>query len=136
MLHEIGHGLNFANAANETTGEIPVPTGATEPFGDIYSQYTMDVTTGKVWNAMTAGERAASALNVRKVSWSGLHVKLDERRVLERGEPAVKVLQPAGLGPLMLGTASFGPPLTARGLTGERASSPRARPAATAARRS
>jgi hypothetical protein len=118
VLHEIGHGLNFANAVNETTGAIPAPAGATEPFGDIYSQYTTDVTTNKGWNAMTAAERAASALNVRKVSWSGLHVKLNHRSVLERGEPNARVLSPAALGSLMVGPASFGPPLDARGVTG------------------
>jgi hypothetical protein len=119
VLHEIGHGLNFANAVNETTGAIPVPDGATEPFGDIYSQYTEDVTTSKGWNDMTAAERAASAINVRKVSWTGLHVRQSQHKVLEKGEPAVRVLQPAVLGSLMLGTASFGPPLTAKGLTGD-----------------
>ncbi len=118
VLHEMGHGLNFANAVNETTGAMPAPAGATEPYGDIYSQYTMDVTTGKVWNAMTDAERAASAINIRKVSWSGLHVKLSQNRVLERGEPTVKVLSPRALGALMLGEASFGPALTGRGVRG------------------
>jgi hypothetical protein len=119
VLHEIGHGLNFANAVNEASGAIPAPAGATDPFGDIYSQWTLDVTTGKTWNAMTAAERASSAVNVRKVSWSGLNVEKSKRRVLERGEPAVRVLQPASLGTLMLGAASFGQPLTAAGLTGD-----------------
>jgi hypothetical protein len=67
---------------------------------------------------MTPAERAASAINVRHVSWSGLHVKLDQHRVLERGEPAVRVLSPAGGGILMLGEAAFGPPLSGTGVTG------------------
>ena len=119
VLHEIGHGLNFANAVNEQTGTIPVPDGATVPFGDIYSQYTMDVTTNRIWNQMTDAERAASAINIRKVSWNGLHVELNKRRVLDRGEPAVNVLSPAALGTLMLGDAAFGPPLTPSGVTGD-----------------
>jgi hypothetical protein len=117
VLHEIGHGLNFGNAVNEATGSIPTPD-PTVAFGDVFSQYTMDVTTNKGWNTMTAAERAVSAINVRNVSWSGLHVKLNQHRVLERGEPAVRVLSPPGSGPLMLGEASFGPPLTSTGVTG------------------
>lgn len=118
VLHEIGHGLNFANAVNEATGAIPIPTGETAPFGDIYSQYTMDVTTGKTWNAMTPAERAISALNARRVSWSGLHTKLNQYKVLERGEPAVRLTSIAGTTAAMLGTSSFGPPLTATGTRG------------------
>jgi hypothetical protein len=119
VLHEIGHGLNFANAVNETTGTIPIPTGATEPFGDIYSQYTIDVTTNKIWNAMTDTERAASAINVRKVSWDGLNVQKVKKQVLDKGEPGLRVVSPSVLGTLMLGTASFGPALTSKGLTGD-----------------
>ncbi|MBY0492994.1 MAG: peptidase [Cyanobacteria bacterium] len=118
VLHEMGHGLNFANAVDETTGAIPTPAGATEPFGDIYSQYTQDVTTGKTWNAMSAAERAASAINVRKVSWNGLHVELAKHKVLKKGEPGVRMLTPPSTSPLMLGEAAFGPPLTAAGVTG------------------
>jgi hypothetical protein len=118
VLHEIGHGLNFANAVNESTGAIPTVDPAIN-FGDIYSQYTLDVTTGKAWNEMTAAERATSAINVRKVSWSGINVEKAKRGVLERGEPAVRVLQPASLGTLMIGAAAFGPPLTPAGVTGD-----------------
>ena len=118
VLHEMGHGLNFANAVNETDGSIPVPTGATTAFGDIYSQYTQDVTTGKTWNSMTAAERATSALNVRHVSWSGLNLKLNQYKVLERGEPAVRLTSGGATVTAMLGSASFGPALTATGTTG------------------
>ena len=113
VLHELGHGLGFANFVNEATGTLAggVP--------DVYSQYTLDVTTNKIWNNMTNAERAASALNVRKVSWSGLHVNQAVPGVLSPGEPAVTVLSPAALGSLMLGTASFGAPLTAAGVTGD-----------------
>ncbi len=118
VLHEMGHGLNFANAVNEVDGSIPVPVGATGAFGDIYSQYTMDVTTGRTWNAMTPAERAASALNVRHVSWSGLHLKLNQYKVLERGEPAVRLTAGGTTVPVMLGRAAFGPALTATGTAG------------------
>jgi hypothetical protein len=113
VLHELGHGLGFANFVNESTGQF------TAGFPDIYSQYTLDVTTNKIWNSMTVAERIASAINVRKVSWSGLHVNAAVPGVLSPGEPAVTVLSPGGLGPFMLGTASFGAPLTGAGVTGD-----------------
>lgn len=119
VLHEIGHGLNFANAVNELTGTIPIPAGQAGPFSDVYSQYTLDVTTNKIWGEMTDAERAMSALNVRKVSWNGLQVKRAVPRVLARGEPFMRVNNPASLGMLMVGTAAFGAPLTAAGLTGD-----------------
>ena len=120
-LHELGHGLGFANFVDETTGtQFGAPT-ATPPVPrgpDIYSQYTLDVSTNKNWNVMNDAERLASAINIRKVSWDGLHVNADTRRVLSKGEPAVVVLTPAGLGPFMFGVAAFGSPITANGVSG------------------
>jgi hypothetical protein len=119
VLHEMAHGLNFANAVNEVTGTIPTPpTAPPGTFSDIYSQYTLDVTTDKVWGAMTNAERAASAINARNVSWSGVHVRRAVPLVLSRGEPVLRVHTPALLGTLMVGTATFGAPLTSAGLSG------------------
>jgi hypothetical protein len=109
VLHELGHGLGFSNFVNEATGTL---NGG---LPDIYSQYTLDVTTGKTWNAMTDAERAASAVNVRKVSWNGLNVKKDVPKVLQLGEPFVTI---NGGPTLMFGPAAFGAPLTAAGITG------------------
>jgi hypothetical protein len=112
VLHELGHGLGFANFANEAAGTL------FQGGKDIYSQYTLDVTTNKVWNDMTDAERQASAINVRKVSWSGINTKKDVPDVLSPGEPFVRI---NGATPqiLMLGTAAFGNPLTAAGVTGD-----------------
>jgi hypothetical protein len=110
VLHELGHGLGFSNFVNEATGTL---NGG---LPDIYSQYTVDVTTNKIWNAMTNAERQASAVNVRKVSWSGLNVKKDVPKVLAFGEPFVSI---NGGAPLMFGTAAFGAALTAAGVTGD-----------------
>ena len=41
VLHELGHGLGFANFVNEATGRVR------GDLRDIYSQYTLDVTTGQ-----------------------------------------------------------------------------------------
>ncbi len=106
VLHELGHGLGFANFVNESTGTL---NGG---FPDIFSQYTLDVSTGKIWNEMTVPERAASAINVRKVSWNGLHVNEAVPHVLEPGEPALRVNSPS-LGAFAVGDAAFGPPVGA-----------------------
>lgn len=112
LLHELGHGLGFSNFVDDTTGELA------DGEADIYSQYTLDVTTGKVWNAMTDAERVASSINVRKVSWNGVNVKKDVPKVLERGEPFFR--NNTANGPLlMIGPASFGASLTIAGVTAD-----------------
>jgi hypothetical protein len=113
VLHELGHGLGFANFVDDETGELFLDTP------DIYSQYTLDVTTNKKWNEMTDAERMASSINIRKVSWDGVNVKKDVPKVLERGEPFVGVRRPASLGRFMFGPAAFGPELTPAGVRGE-----------------
>jgi hypothetical protein len=113
VLHELGHGLGFANFVNESTGALFAG------YPDVYSEYTFDVVTGKIWNEMTVAERQVSAVNVRRVSWSGLHVNEAVPGVLSYGVPFVGFSTPAGLGPFMLGTASFGAPLVSPGVTGD-----------------
>lgn len=111
VLHEMGHGLGFANLVNEATGTLNSNTP------DIYSQYTLDVDTNKIWNEMTNAERAASAINTRKVSWNGVNVNRQVPFVLHRGEPQLRVVAPAGLGPYMVGPAGFGAQILAPGIT-------------------
>jgi len=113
VLHELGHGLGFANAVTEATGARPLG------LGDVYSEYTLDVSTFKGWNEMTDAERAASAVNTRHVSWSGINVNRAVPKVLDRGEPIMTVSSPAGLGPYAVGTASFGTALTSSGVSGQ-----------------
>ncbi|HKU17316.1 MAG TPA: PA domain-containing protein [Steroidobacteraceae bacterium] len=112
VLHELGHGLGFSNFIDDTTGELA------DGEVDIYSKYTLDVTTGKTWDAMTDAERAASSINVRKVSWNGINVTKDIPKVLEFGEPFFRNV--TANGPLlMIGPASFGPALTIAGTTAQ-----------------
>ena len=113
ILHELGHGLGFQNFVNETTGTFQ------SGLPDIYSRYTLDVATNQHWTEMTIPERIASAINVRKVSWSGINVNAAVPDVLKPGEPSAVVVSPAGLGALAIGDASFGPQLTEAGVTGE-----------------
>ena len=114
ILHEIGHGLGVANFVNEETGTL------LDDRSDVYSQYTLDVTTNQNWNQMTDAQRQTSAINVRHVSWTGLNVTKAAPAVLAPGEPTMFVLSsPTPAAPLPLGDASFGARLTAGGITGE-----------------
>lgn len=112
VLHELGHGLGFANFVDETSGARLLNRD------DIYSHYTLDVSTDRIWNGMTDAERKTSAVNLRRVSWSGLHVNADVPQVLIPGEPYVGLTGAPGLSALMVGAAGFGPALTAPGATG------------------
>lgn len=68
---------------------------------------------------MTDAERAASALNARKVVWSGANVTA-ATSILSPGTPQLAVLSPSGVaGAYNVGTAAFGPPLASPGLAGE-----------------
>lgn len=113
VLHEMGHGLGFSNQVNEGSGALLAGVG------DVFSQYTIDDSTGKIWNTMTDAERAASALNIRKVSWTGINVKKDTPNVLEPGEPALIGNSPGFSGAFLFGVAGFGPTLDATGVTGD-----------------
>jgi hypothetical protein len=113
ILHELGHGLGVANFVDEASGTLLAG------LPDVYSQYTLDVTTNRNWNQMTNSERAASAINVRHVSWAGVNVNAAVPGVLSPGEPSLVVLSSTPLQVLPIGDASFGAPLTSEGITGE-----------------
>jgi hypothetical protein len=113
VLHEMGHGLGFSNLVDETTGSLFLDSP------DLFSQYTIDDSTNKIWNNMTNAERAASALNLRKVSWNGLHVKNDTPSVLQPGEPALVGHSPGFDDAYMFGTAQFGPQVSSPGITAD-----------------
>jgi hypothetical protein len=114
LLHEFGHGLGFANFVNEATGSRPLG------FGDVFSQYTLDVSNGLLWSQMTTGEQLrTSAINTNKVVWSGRHANALGDSMLAFGTPLVTVNSPASLGFFRLGGAAFGPALTSPGVTGE-----------------
>jgi len=114
LLHEFAHGLGFSSFTSPTTGEMLLgqPT--------VYDKFYFDLTTGKFREQMTDAERVASAINVRNVAWVGREVTESVREVLQRGTPVLTVRAPAAVaGAYQVGTASFGPALTAAGVTGK-----------------
>ena len=114
LLHEIGHGLGFANFVNETTG---VSSGG---IRDIFAFYTLDTRTGKYWPQMTNAEIVASSINHNRVVWDGLHVTDGVPGTWAPGTPLVTInapVDPANLGTFRLGIAQFGPAITSPGIT-------------------
>lgn len=111
LLHEFAHGLGFASFIDETKG-TPI-----RGLVDIYSAHLLDTTTGKTWDAMSSAQRKASAINPRNVVWTGQNVLANVTNVLQLGTPLLKELSPTAAD-YQVGTASFGPAVTAQGVTG------------------
>jgi hypothetical protein len=114
LLHEFAHGLGFgvhpyAALFSKFRGK-----------GDVYTHYVFDVTAGKSWGEMTDEERDASLTNTRNVVWNGINVGKATGKSLKRGTPVLRVTGPDAIaGDYYVGTASFGAPLNAAGVSGE-----------------
>jgi hypothetical protein len=112
VLHELGHGLGFANFVNEATGTNLA--GRT----DIYARQTFDNTVGLFWDQMTNAQRQASAINFGNVVWTGPNVTAGVPSVLNFGTPLLRVEPPSAIAGLkQFGTAAFGPPIGAPPIT-------------------
>jgi hypothetical protein len=114
LIHEFAHGLGFSSFVDETNGsEIRGMT-------DTYSRQLKDITSGKTWDIMTNAERKASAVNFRKVAWTGATVTAAVPQVLALGVPSLIVNSPASIARAYdVGLADFGPQPTSPGITGD-----------------
>ncbi len=109
VMHEIGHGLGFANFVNEVNGALQ------SGYSDVFTNRTYDVTKGKTWGQMTQAERAASAINDRNVVWIGDNVT-SQAQTLLAPRPSLVVLTPASLkSSIEVQAAAFGPSLSDNG---------------------
>ena len=110
LQHEMGHGLGFQTFTNGTTGAF---NGG---FPAIWDHYLFATAAGKTWKDATAAERAASAISVTGLVWSGPMVTNAVPSVLRQGQAALLV-SGAGAGSVAgqytVGEASFGQPLNA-----------------------
>jgi hypothetical protein len=114
LLHEFGHGLGFQTFTSGTTG---APLGG---FPSVYDHFLLDNTQNLLWSEMTNAQRQASALNSRQVAWTGSNVTANVPAVLTSYAPRMVLAAPASVaGNYAVGNASFGPPLTSSGVTGE-----------------
>jgi hypothetical protein len=112
VLHELAHGLGFSAFVNSSTGANFA--GRT----DIYSKFAFDNTIGLLWTNMTNAQRQASAINFSNLVWTGSNVTAGVPSVLNFGSPVVRVDSPAPIaGSKQFGTAAFGPPISAPGIT-------------------
>ncbi|HEV7798069.1 MAG TPA: PA domain-containing protein [Pyrinomonadaceae bacterium] len=110
LLHEFSHGLGFQTFTNASTGVQP------SGIPSIFDRFLFDNTTGKIWAQMNDSERQASALNTGHLTWSGSTVKSQTSSVL--ATPRLRINSPPGIaGNYVVGTASFGPPLSSAGIT-------------------
>jgi hypothetical protein len=114
LEHEFAHGLGFQTFTNGSTG------ARLAGFSSIWDDFLFDTTTGKTWTQMTDAERAASALNTRRLVWNGANVSAAVPTVLQAGTPLLTVASPPGVaGRYDVGIASFGPALASPGVTAE-----------------
>ena len=118
LIHEFAHGLGFQSFTDPTTGAEATSGQSGLPFPSIYDRFLFDDSTGKTWAQMsTDTERQASAINTGNLVWNGTQVDTDLRGVL--GTPRLRVNAPAGVaGNYTVGTADFGPHVSAGGTTG------------------
>ncbi len=111
-LHELAHGLGFASFTNDATGAFFMG------LPDIYSRYIFDNDQGRSWTQMSNSQRRSSATNPGDVVWRGSRVTQQAPNFLAPA-PALTVDSPASIaGTYQAGTAAFGPPVTAAGLSG------------------
>lgn len=113
VLHELNHGLGFANFVDETTGALLAG------FPGVYSHFTLDTNLGLYWDQMTNAQRQASAISCDAVVWDGPNVNTFAPFVLDQGTPILDVQAPNSIaGAYRVGTASFGPAISSPGVTG------------------
>lgn len=116
LLHEMGHGLGFQTFTSGTTGAF------LSGFPSIWDHFLTDDTLERTWVNMAATERAASAIRPRTLSWAGPLATNAAPSVLTTGVPTLQISGPAAgpvTGTLLIGTASFGPPIGATPVTGQ-----------------
>lgn len=114
LLHEFSHGFGFLSTTDPEDGQYLAG------YPSAYDHFLHDNTQALGWTAMTPAQRAASAINPRRVAWTGPNVTMAAPDVLDAGTPGLTVLTPASIaGTYLVGTASFGPPPGTPGVTGE-----------------
>ena len=114
FMHELSHGLGFANWVNETSGNRAAG------LDDIYMTFQKDLTTGKLWTQMNAAEIRASAIRDGQLVWTGNNVNSRAPAILDK-VLMLGVTAPATVAGQydFLGGASFGSIPTSAAFTGE-----------------
>lgn len=116
VLHEMGHGLGFSTTTNGQTG---AQTGGVPGFPSVFDRFLFDPSIGLHWYQMNNAQRIASAISCNNLVWDGPLVTARAATYLAP-KPLMRVNSPALIaGEYEVGTASFGPPLSTAGVTGD-----------------
>ncbi len=118
ILHELAHGLGFSTSTNGSTGAKLL--GKDHKF----DTFLFDLAQNLSWPAMTDTQRGTSALNPRKLVWTGANVSAAVPTVLTQGTPELVISAPATLAKTYLASAFQAalppyPNLSFPGVTGE-----------------
>ncbi|MDH3815058.1 MAG: peptidase [Acidobacteriota bacterium] len=117
-LHEISHGLGFANFVNDATGSPPDFPGL-PPMPDIYSVFTFDSDEQLHWSEMTNTQRRASAVNTDRVVWDGPQTTNAAPAFLDNA-PSLTINSPSNIeGSYGVQPAQFGPAIDLTGISGD-----------------
>ncbi len=91
VLHEMAHGLGFANFVRSSIGAWWQGTP------DIFSVYTLDMTSGLHWTEMTQAQRLASAINTGNLVWDGPNTTAQVPNHLYGSTMDLEMTAPAGV---------------------------------------
>ena len=114
LLHEMAHGLGFQTFTNDQTGK------RANELPSVWDHYLMDNRANKSWAQMTDGERSASAVSGAGLSWNGANVTGAVPALLSPMSQLIIAGPNAGpaAGPMAVGDAGFGPPLSNKAVIG------------------
>ncbi|MDO9071904.1 MAG: peptidase [Rubrivivax sp.] len=116
LQHEMAHGLGFQTFTNGSTG---AQNGG---FPAIWDHFLFGTSAGKLWKDMTNAERAASAISVNGLVWTGPAVTAAVPSVLRLGAAAVDISGAgagAAAGVYIAGDSTLGPPVLAPSVSGQ-----------------
>lgn len=114
LLHEFAHGLGFSQFASTSSGS------QIQGLTDVYGRRLFDLSQNRFWPDMTNAQRAASAINSRRVVWTGPTVTASASSVLSYGIPLLRISAPAAIaGAYPVGLAAFGTQLSPAVVAGD-----------------
>ncbi len=116
LQHEMGHGLGFQTFTNGQTGAF----FSTRP--SIWDHYLFSVAANKNWVDATAAERAASAISVNGLVWTGAGVTAAVPSVLRFGQAAVTIGGAgagSAAGTYIAGDSTLGPAVLGPSISGQ-----------------
>jgi hypothetical protein len=117
FMHEVAHGLGFANFITETDGLPPAYPDFDYP--DIYMRNTLDDELQMTWDKLTPEQIVASASNTGHVVWAGKQVTKSAPDFLGPWT-GLRITAPSTIArELETGNASFGPAATPDNFAGE-----------------